>query len=82
MPHGGERDPARACRDVDLVVVATPVGTIAPLVATLARTFGVNKGTIQRDLYTLMDAGLPVRSERTGDRRNTTRWWIEGDMPW
>ncbi len=32
-----ERDPARACRDVDLVVVATPVGTIAPLVATLAR---------------------------------------------
>lgn len=51
-------------------------------VATLARTFGVNKGTIQRDLYTLMDAGLPVRSERTGDRRNTTRWWIEGDMPW
>jgi prephenate dehydrogenase len=33
-----ERDPARASRDVDLVVVATPVGTIAPLVATLART--------------------------------------------
>jgi len=33
-----ERDPARACRDVDLVVVATPVGTIAPLVATLARS--------------------------------------------
>lgn len=33
-----ERDPARATRDVDLVVVATPVGTIAPLVATLART--------------------------------------------
>jgi prephenate dehydrogenase len=33
-----ERDPARACRDVDLVVVATPVGTIAPLVARLART--------------------------------------------
>lgn len=32
-----ERDPARACRDVDLVVVATPVGTIAALVATLAR---------------------------------------------
>jgi prephenate dehydrogenase len=33
-----ERDPARAARDVDLVVVATPVATIAPLVATLART--------------------------------------------
>jgi prephenate dehydrogenase len=33
-----ERDPARACRDVDLVVVATPVGSIAPLVATLARS--------------------------------------------
>ena len=33
-----ERDPVRASRDVDLVVVATPVGTIAPLVATLART--------------------------------------------
>ena len=33
-----ERDPARATRDVDLVVVATPVGTIAPLIATLART--------------------------------------------
>jgi prephenate dehydrogenase len=33
-----ERDPVRATRDVDLVVVATPVGTIAPLVATLART--------------------------------------------
>ncbi|MCC6848936.1 MAG: prephenate dehydrogenase/arogenate dehydrogenase family protein [Deltaproteobacteria bacterium] len=33
-----ERDPARATRGVDLVVVATPVGTIAPLVATLART--------------------------------------------
>jgi prephenate dehydrogenase len=33
-----ERDPARAAHDVDLVVVATPVGTIAPLVATLART--------------------------------------------
>jgi hypothetical protein len=31
-----ERDPARACRDVDLVVIATPVGTIAPLFATLA----------------------------------------------
>ena len=34
----GERDPARATRDVDLVVVATPVDTIAPLIATLART--------------------------------------------
>lgn len=33
-----ERDAARAARDVDLVVVATPVGTIAPLIATLART--------------------------------------------
>ncbi len=33
-----ERDPAHATRGVDLVVVATPVGTIAPLVATLART--------------------------------------------
>ena len=33
-----EQDPARAARDVDLVVVATPVGSIAPLVATLART--------------------------------------------
>jgi prephenate dehydrogenase len=33
-----ERDPERACRDVDLVVVAAPVGTIAPLIATLART--------------------------------------------
>ncbi|MEB2284019.1 MAG: hypothetical protein B6D46_01900 [Polyangiaceae bacterium UTPRO1] len=33
-----ERDPARATRDVDLVVVATPVGTIAPLVANLVRT--------------------------------------------
>lgn len=33
-----ERDPERAARDVDLVVVATPVATIAPLIATLART--------------------------------------------
>ncbi len=33
-----ERDPARASRDVDLVVIATPVGTIAPLAAALART--------------------------------------------
>lgn len=33
-----ERDPARACRDVDFVVVAAPVGTIAPLIAILART--------------------------------------------
>jgi len=32
----GERDPTRACRDIDLVVIATPVGTIAPLAATLA----------------------------------------------
>ena len=31
-----ERDPARAARDVDLVVIATPVKSIAPLVATLA----------------------------------------------
>jgi prephenate dehydrogenase len=31
-----EQDAARAGRDVDLVVVATPVGTIAPLIATLA----------------------------------------------
>lgn len=31
-----EQDPLRACRDVDLVVIATPVGTIAPLIATLA----------------------------------------------
>lgn len=37
-----ERDPARATRDVDLVVVATPVGTIAPLIATLARTLPPN----------------------------------------
>lgn len=33
-----ERDPARAARGVDLVVIATPVATIAPLAATLART--------------------------------------------
>lgn len=33
-----EHDPAAASRDVDLVVIATPVATIAPLVATLART--------------------------------------------
>lgn len=37
-----ERDPVRASRDVDLVVVATPVGSIAPLVATLARTLPVS----------------------------------------
>lgn len=33
-----EQDPARAARDVDLVVIATPVATIAPLVATLVET--------------------------------------------
>jgi prephenate dehydrogenase len=33
-----ERDPERATRGVDLVVVATPVGTIPPLIATLARS--------------------------------------------
>lgn len=65
----GERDPARACRDVDLVVVATPVGTIAPLVATLARTLPVHAvitdtGSVKASVVAAVEQALGTTAGR------------------
>ena len=43
-----ERDPERACRDVDLVVVATPVATIAPLIASMIAAPQSSPGRMSR----------------------------------
>ncbi|MCC6763562.1 MAG: prephenate dehydrogenase/arogenate dehydrogenase family protein [Deltaproteobacteria bacterium] len=64
-----ERDPARATRDVDLVVVATPVGTIAPLVATLARTLApaavvTDAGSVKGPVVTAVERALGPTAAR------------------
>lgn len=64
-----ERDPARATRDVDLVVVATPVGTIAPLVATLARTLPpdavvTDAGSVKSSVVTDVERALGATARR------------------
>jgi prephenate dehydrogenase len=64
-----ERDPARACRDVDLVVVATPVGTIAPLVAALARALPeraviTDAGSVKGPVVAAVERVLGARAGR------------------
>lgn len=51
-------------------------------VLVLALNFGVTKSTVERDLATMVEAGLPVRSEPVGGtRRGTKRWWME-EVQW
>jgi prephenate dehydrogenase len=64
-----ERDPARASRDVDLVIVATPVGTIAPLVATLARTLPpaaiiTDAGSVKAPVIAAVEQALGTTASR------------------
>jgi prephenate dehydrogenase len=64
-----ERDPERACRDVDLVVIATPVGTIAPLVATLARVLPdtaviTDAGSVKGPVVAAVERILGARASR------------------
>jgi prephenate dehydrogenase len=64
-----ERDPVRASRDVDLVVVATPVGTIAPLVATLARTLPLgavitDAGSVKAPVIAAIERALGATASR------------------
>jgi prephenate dehydrogenase len=64
-----ERDPVRASRDVDLVVVATPVGTIAPLVARLARTLPpgaviTDAGSVKAPVVAVIERALGATASR------------------
>jgi prephenate dehydrogenase len=64
-----ERDLLRAARDVDLVVVATPVGSIAPMVSALARALPSNAvitdaGSVKEPVVTAVERTLGTTASR------------------